>query len=421
MIACCILALQLADPAPDIAPFPTALPAAVGIDPAALERLKIRAGRANSDAVLIVKDGKIIADWTFGKSAGPIEAMSATKSVVNLAVGRLIDQKKIRSIDQPVFDFYPEWRQGRKRLITIRHLLNHTSGLQNDPFDRGDLRQPRLRPICPGGRSERRPRRPLLLQQQGRQPARRNRPEGLGPEDGRLHRRGDLQADGHYRFPMVAGQSGQSARDGGAADPRRRPRQDRPDDARRWYLAGTPGGERGVGSPLDRAARPAARPDLWAALVADPGPESYVIDDAMVADLKEQGLTEGSLKKIEEIKGKEFDMEGIWAALRPILHTDQVVGRKVKELDDRLRKTGRPKPKRVISGAVEGFEALGYRGQYLVVLPRRRVVAVRQLRAPASDVTTTDDFGEFRQMVRDLTSHDPPKAAVPASPAERGP
>ena len=114
MIACCILALQLADPAPDIAPFPTALPAAVGIDPAALERLKIRAGRANSDAVLIVKDGKIIADWTFGKSAGPIEAMSATKSVVNLAVGRLIDQKKIKSIDQPVFDFYPEWKQGRK-------------------------------------------------------------------------------------------------------------------------------------------------------------------------------------------------------------------------------------------------------------------------------------------------------------------
>ena len=141
----------------------------------------------------------------------------------------------------------------------------------------------------------------------------------------------------------------------------------------------------------------------------------------MIADLKEQGLTEGSLKKIEAIKGKKFDMEGVWAALRPILHTDQVVSRKLKELDDRLRATGRPKPKRVISGAVEGFEAQGYRGQYLVVLPGRRIVAVRQLRAPASDVTTTDDFGEFRQMVRDLTSHDPPKAAVPASPAERGP
>ena len=112
---------------------PVAKPTDVGINLAALERLKVRAGQANSDAVVIVKDGKIIADWTFDKPAGPIEAMSATKSVVNLAIGRLIDQKKIQSIDQLVYDFYPEWKQGRKRLITIRHLLNHTSGLENNP------------------------------------------------------------------------------------------------------------------------------------------------------------------------------------------------------------------------------------------------------------------------------------------------
>ena len=38
--------------------------------------------------MVVVKDGKIVADWTFDKPAGPIEAMSATKSVVNLAIGR---------------------------------------------------------------------------------------------------------------------------------------------------------------------------------------------------------------------------------------------------------------------------------------------------------------------------------------------
>jgi len=32
-----------------------------------------------------------------------------------------------------VYEFYPEWKQGRKQLITIRHLLDHTSGLQNVP------------------------------------------------------------------------------------------------------------------------------------------------------------------------------------------------------------------------------------------------------------------------------------------------
>src|SRR3546814_19063982 len=32
---------------------------------------------------------------------------------------------------QPVADFYPEWKQGQKQQITLRMLLNHSSGLQN--------------------------------------------------------------------------------------------------------------------------------------------------------------------------------------------------------------------------------------------------------------------------------------------------
>ena len=59
--------------------------------------------------------------------------MSATKSIVSLAIGRLIDQGKIKSRHQLVSDFFLEWKQGRKRLITIRHLLNHTSGLDDKP------------------------------------------------------------------------------------------------------------------------------------------------------------------------------------------------------------------------------------------------------------------------------------------------
>ena len=75
----------------------------------------------------------MIADWDFGHQGEKIEAMSATKSIVNLAVGRLIDSGKIKSLEQPVCDFYPEWRQGRKQKITIRHLLSNTSGLYQDP------------------------------------------------------------------------------------------------------------------------------------------------------------------------------------------------------------------------------------------------------------------------------------------------
>jgi CubicO group peptidase (beta-lactamase class C family) len=82
--------------------FPAAEPAAAGIDAKALERLLKRAEATDSDVVVIVKDGKLVVNWTFDKEEGPIEAMSATKSVVSVAIGRLIDDGKITSVDQPV-------------------------------------------------------------------------------------------------------------------------------------------------------------------------------------------------------------------------------------------------------------------------------------------------------------------------------
>src|SRR5262245_18810332 len=98
----------------------------------ALEKLLKRAAETHSDAVMIFKDSQLVGEY-FAKERGKIELMSCTKSIVNIAIGRLIDAGKIKSLDQPVYEFYPEWKQGRKKLITIRHLLNHTSGLQNVP------------------------------------------------------------------------------------------------------------------------------------------------------------------------------------------------------------------------------------------------------------------------------------------------
>jgi CubicO group peptidase (beta-lactamase class C family) len=125
----CTLCVACGGPAA-AAPRPAARPR---IDPAALASLERRARDSESDAVVIYQDGVLIAEWYFGKPQGPIEAMSATKSVVNLAIGRLIDTGKLRSLDQPVSELFPEWRQGKKRDITIRQLMNHTSGLQNVP------------------------------------------------------------------------------------------------------------------------------------------------------------------------------------------------------------------------------------------------------------------------------------------------
>jgi CubicO group peptidase (beta-lactamase class C family) len=395
----------------DNAPFPSAQAADVGIDAAALQRLKARADKAGSDAVVVVKDGKLVADWDFGKPRGPIEAMSATKSIVNLAIGRLIDQGKIRSLDQPVCDFYPEWRQGRKRQITVRHLLNHTSGLQNNRQAGEIYASPNFVQFAlaadlsddPGTRFAYNNKAVNLLagivqKASGKRMDVYIREEIFAPMGitdftwsldgaGNPHGMAGLQ----IRAIDLA-KVGQMMLDGGKWKGHQVVSED-------WVRASTAQ----PGQPYELSCGL-----LW--WLTTKG-EKFVIDEAMIADFKDTGLPESSIKKIEALKGKEYVGDGVWEALRSVLHQDPAARPKLKAINDRIASTGRPRPKVVSSGPIEGFEAQGYRGQFLVVIRKHRIVAVRQLRSPNSEQIKTDDFGEFSKMVRDLVPAKPPAEA----------
>lgn len=101
------------------------------IDQADLDALISRSQQTNSSALVVYLDGKLYYENYFGNRKQRIEAMSSTKSVVALAIGKLLTDGLLRSVDQYVYEFYPEWNVDVKREITIRHLMNHTSGLQN--------------------------------------------------------------------------------------------------------------------------------------------------------------------------------------------------------------------------------------------------------------------------------------------------
>src|ERR1044072_3241302 len=75
-----------------------------------------RAETSQSDAVLISPHGKMIASYLYKPDLSLNEAMSVTKSIVSLGIGILYDAHLI-SLDDPVSRFYPEWRQGDKKLI----------------------------------------------------------------------------------------------------------------------------------------------------------------------------------------------------------------------------------------------------------------------------------------------------------------
>lgn len=58
---------------------------------------------------------------------------SITKSIVSAAMMLAIEQQKVKSVDQRLFDFFPEYAKydtGMKKTITIKHLLTMTAGLR---------------------------------------------------------------------------------------------------------------------------------------------------------------------------------------------------------------------------------------------------------------------------------------------------
>lgn len=101
-----------------------------GVNKVALDKLIQGAKASNSSAMLVYVDGRLVAETYGDGGQNPIVAMSASKSFANLAIGLLLMDGYLSSIDEPIYKIFPEWNQAGKRRITIRHILNHTSGLE---------------------------------------------------------------------------------------------------------------------------------------------------------------------------------------------------------------------------------------------------------------------------------------------------
>lgn len=112
--------------------FDVAQAEALGLDGAALDRLVVAAQRADTDALVVLKDGKVICERYFFGHRGPIHLMSVTKFVTSLAAARLLQDRKIPSLDAPVSRWFAEFKKGAKAEVTVRQLMEHTSGLVHE-------------------------------------------------------------------------------------------------------------------------------------------------------------------------------------------------------------------------------------------------------------------------------------------------
>ena len=139
------------DPISSVDSWPVATPESVGLSKTALcpmVRWLAESKLDNVHAVLVVRHGKLVFEQYFTgddehlvRKAGIVtfgptvrhDERSISKSVVSLLMGMAIDHGWIKSIDAPVFSFFPEYASlstPEKSRIKIRDLLTMSSGLE---------------------------------------------------------------------------------------------------------------------------------------------------------------------------------------------------------------------------------------------------------------------------------------------------
>jgi CubicO group peptidase (beta-lactamase class C family) len=102
-------------------------------------------------AVAITKEGRVVHAAGYGRTATgepvtadtPMAVASVSKSFTALAVMQLADKGKV-ALDQPVRRYLPEFTMADPRAakITVRQLLNQTSGMADSAFREKSLPQP---------------------------------------------------------------------------------------------------------------------------------------------------------------------------------------------------------------------------------------------------------------------------------------
>jgi CubicO group peptidase (beta-lactamase class C family) len=372
------------------------------VDPVKLARLIERGRETNSDAVIVIQDGKVLAQEYYGKPIEPVYIASAGKSLVALAIGKLLDEGKIKSLDQPVSDFYPEWMQGNKKLITIKMLLNHTSGIQN--VANASIEIERKNPPVNGIK--------LALAAELSNPPGTNwsyNNKAVALIAGIIEKASGKPMDTYFEesfYKPMNITSFKWLRDEDSNPTTYGAFRLEPMDLAKFGLLMLDGGQFEGKQIISRAfVEEAVKPSqslftacglLWWRY---PKTTKSIIDSERFAQMRKDGISEEFLKKIQPLENVLFEsVTSYIAAMEKSLGKDwrQEVSKALEKTDYGLRK-------RIFGEDIIGFYAAGYRGNYLLIMPQYKLVALRVVRNDKDYSFKTDEFKEFVQLAAGLT------------------
>ena len=112
----------------------SATPASQEVDAAGLEKAKVWLESHQSKSGVVIRHGRIIAEWYFGDAnkQSKFAAYSTSKSLSSMATGLAIADGKL-ALEHTVGRYVPDASPESKKTVTVKQLLSMTSGVHNDP------------------------------------------------------------------------------------------------------------------------------------------------------------------------------------------------------------------------------------------------------------------------------------------------
>lgn len=358
----------------------------------ALARIESRSIETRSDALLVMRDDEVLLERYTDAEPVPIELMSVTKSVVALVIGRLLTEGRIQSLDTPVSHWYPEWKQGSKRDITLRMLMDHTSGLQNTP-NSGDEIYPAPDAVQLALTAE-------LDAKPGMRFAYNNKAVNL--LSGIVERVSGQSMDAYAReriFAPLGIRAGEWKKDaaGHAQAMAGLPLTAR-DAARLGKLVmqrGRWNGETLIAENIiDAMLTPSARSGevglLW---WLQPAWTRFAVNARTFALLESAGIDAGLIDDLRPLDGQVYSSpEALGSALTTTLG-GQWLDRWTREVVEPSG-IGPYRAFNMRTGPIAAYEANGYLGQYIVVIPSANLIGVRQI-GERDDLGPDDKYLDF--------------------------
>lgn len=108
-------------------------PEEAGIDRAVLDSMAEKAVAAQSDCLLVVRDGRLVAEWYWDgmDPEAPQEVWSASKSFTSTFIGMASDDGDL-DVGDEASEYIPQWQGTPAEEVTVANLLSNDSGRHYD-------------------------------------------------------------------------------------------------------------------------------------------------------------------------------------------------------------------------------------------------------------------------------------------------